>query len=136
MTKKNQTELEDLIKAFYFNDSQKKEYSAIAEEEKARIKAIMQENEITDYIVGDLKAKYITSVTENFNEDMLLDVLKKHGLDGCIKTVEVVDMDALENAIYHHEVPNSVLKKMDDCRNTKTVISLKVTKVKNEKMEG
>lgn len=130
MTKKNQTELEDLVRAFYFNESQKKDYASIAEEEKARIKVIMEENEITDFMVDDLKAKYYTSTSENFNEDQLLEVLKKNGLMTCIKTVEVVDMDALENAIYHHEVPNNVLKKMDECRITKTTVSLKVTKIK------
>lgn len=130
MKKKEQTLLEDLIKAFYFNESQKKEFAALADDEKAQIKKIMHENELSDYITGDLKAKYYSSVSESVDEEMLLEVLKKNGITNCIKTVEVVDMDALENAIYHHEISNGVLKEMDKCRNTKTTYTLKVSKVK------
>ncbi len=131
MKKKEQTVLEDLIRAFYFNESQKKEFASLADDEKAKIKKIMHENELTDYVVDDLKAKYYSSVSESFDEEMLLEVLKKNGITNCIKTVEVVDMEALENAIYHHEISNGALKEMDKCRTTKTTYALKISKVKS-----
>jgi hypothetical protein len=130
LKKKDREQLEDLIRAFYFNDSQMKQYKMISDEEKAQIKDIMRDNEMKDFVVSDIKANYIVSKKESMDEDKLLEILKKYGLTNCIKTVEVVDMDELENAIYHKEVPNSVLKKMDACRQTVTVESLRVSKVK------
>jgi hypothetical protein len=136
LRKKNRELLEDLVRAFYYNDSQMKRYKMISDEEKAKIKDIMRDSDISDFVVSGIKAKYITSKKENMDEDMLLTILKKNGLDNCVKTIEVVDMDALENAIYHNEVPNSVLKKMDACRKTVIIESLRVTKVRDEEVEG
>ena len=133
--KKDRELLEDLVRAFYFNDSQMKKYKAVSEEEKSQIKDIMKENELTDFAVSGVKVKYVESRKEELDEDKLLEILKKNGLTNCVKTVEVVDMDALENAIYHREVPNSVLKKMDSCKTTKVTVALRVSKV-NEKVEG
>lgn len=136
LRKKNRETLEELIKSFYYNDSQMKRFKMSSDEEKAKIKDIMRDNDLSDYVVDGIKAKYVESKKESMDEDMLLTILKTNGLTNCIKTVEVVDMDALENAIYHNEVPNNVLKKMDSCRKTTTVVSLRVSRVSyNEEME-
>lgn len=127
--KKDREELEDLIRAFYYNESQKKQYSLVAEEEKAKIKDIMREQDLKEYVVGDLKAKYVVSNTNEINEQALLELLKKHNITQCIRTVEVVDMDLLENALYHNEIPESVVKSMDKCKTTKEVVKLLVKKV-------
>lgn len=127
--KKDREELEDLIRAFYYNESQKKEYASIADDKKAKIKALMKENDIKDFEVGDLKAKYVVSNTDEINEQALLELLKKHNITQCIRTVEVVDMDLLENALYHNEIPESVVKSMDKCKTTKEVVKLLVKKV-------
>ena len=50
-----------------------------------------------------------------------------------IKSKEYVDMDALESAIYKGLIPTDVLMKMDSCRETTDICTLRVTKAKKKK---
>ena len=62
--------------------------------------------------------------------------MKKHYLVEVIKTREYVDMDALENYLYHadEDDPNiqSLLSDIDKCRDVKEVVTLRISKERNK----
>ena len=47
-----------------------------------------------------------------------------------IKTVEQINENALENAIYNKLVPEDFVANMSSCKESATVVSLRVTKQK------
>ena len=98
------------------------------DEQNSGIKREMEKQNITEYTVDGITAKYIVAKKESFNEAKLLQVLKEHDCTDVIKTKEYVDMDALENALYHNEISTDVIMEMDKCKETKETIQLRVTK--------
>ena len=89
--------------------------------------------------VGSWKVQLQHKVTETVDEVKLLAVLKefwaeKNGSMQCpyVKTIEVVDMEALESALYKDEIPQDVLMKIDGCRVKKETDALVYSKVKGE----
>ena len=68
---------------------------------------------------------------ESLNEDMLLDKLKKLAPNTeCIKTKEYIDMDILENEIYHDKLPQEAKDAMGDCITVKETQVLTIKKAK------
>lgn len=76
-----------------------------------------------------LVAKMNVQKRESFDDDKLLAKLKELKVTTPIKTIEIVDMDELENAIYNGDLDAS---KLADCKQVKEVITLKVSKKKGE----
>ena len=71
---------------------------------------------------------------ESLDEDKLLVQLKKYAPDtDCIKTKEYIDMDILENEIYHEKLSSEALAAMDSCRNVKEIPTLTIKKAKKGK---
>ena len=71
---------------------------------------------------------------ESLDEEKLIAVLKKQSPDTeCIKTKEYIDMDVLENEIYHEKFSDETMKAMDDCRNVKEIPTLTIKKAKKGK---
>jgi hypothetical protein len=71
-------------------------------------------------------ASYSVSKSESFDEEKLINRLKALGCSHVIKTVEVVDMELLESAIYDGQIAGSELA---DCKVVKEIPKL-VVKVK------
>lgn len=68
---------------------------------------------------------------ESLDEEKLLVQLKKYAPDtDCIKTKEYIDMDILENEIYHERLSPEALAAMDSCRNVKEIPTLTIKKAK------
>lgn len=97
------------------------------------IKELLSQYGIKNFITEDGKSFTMTVTHKvSFDEDKLLAFCKQTGISSLVKTKEYVDMDALESAMYNHEVnPRDVkeyqIKKPD-------VVTLKYTqkKVLNE----
>lgn len=71
---------------------------------------------------------------ESLDEEKLLVQLKKYAPEtDCIKTKEYIDMDILENEIYHEKLSPEALAAMDGCRNVKEIPTLTIKKAKKEK---
>lgn len=129
MTRKiNTNELEALIKIFYQHKKKLNHYDELTKGENSQIKEMMTSGGMDSYTFDGYKALIVESHKDTIDEDMLLEILKDNKLTNCIKIVEVVDMDALENAIYNGKVPMNVMKKMDSCKKSSTVVSLRVSK--------
>ena len=128
-------DLNTIIPHYYEMKQELDELKKTVEGENADIKREMENRGITDFQIGELIAKYIVAKKESFNEAKLIDVLKKHDCTGVIKTREYVDMDALENALYHDAYTKEIIMDIDKCRETKETIQLRVTK-KGGKKDG
>lgn len=94
------------------------------------IKSVMSEVDLSEYKTDKYKVKLTTVESRSFDEEKLLVRLKELGADECIKTIEVVDMANLENAIYNKKVDAS---KLADCQIVNTQQRLTLTKVKEKK---
>jgi hypothetical protein len=114
-------------------------------ERNERVKSLKKETDVLNTQIKEIMAtlpggvtesehftaRYSVSVTESFDEPKLIERLKQLGCHGVIKTVEVVDMDALENAIYNGHIAGSELA---DCKVSKSTPKL-VVSVKKAKKE-
>lgn len=122
--------LETLIPE-YNND--KKELDKIKKKCDANnlvIKELMLEQDITEYKVDNLIAKYVVATKESFNEPKLIEVLKSAGYMDCVKTKEYVDMEILESALYHSEIDADTIVKIDSCKEKHETIQLRITERK------
>ena len=73
---------------------------------------------------GGIKVSYSEQCRSSMNEDALLEHLKSIGMHEVIATKEVVDMDALEQAIYDGKIEAASLA---DFQTNKYVETLKLT---------
>jgi len=127
------TDLNIVVPRYYEHKTELDFYKKQCDAENAEIKEAMKEQNIKDFEVDGVVAKYVIQNKETMNEDKLLQVLKNAGYTELIKTREYVDMDALENALYHSNIDNDTILEMDKCREVKEVIQLRVSKKKVKK---
>ena len=125
----NKEKLQELITHYYVNKVEADSYKKIVDKDNAAIKEIMLEEQLSEMTTNDgLKATCSISEKESFVEDALIDKIKSLGVKGIIKKKEYVDMEALENAIYHGELNAAELA---SCQEKKQVVTLRVTRLKN-----
>lgn len=121
-------ELENEINKFYQSKIELDNYKAITDQSNKLIKDLMAELDIKEYSTDEGNiAKLIIQNRESFNEIALIDRLKELGITKPIKTVEVIDYEVLEDVIYNNELDAT---KLTDCKQSKEVITLKVSKRK------
>lgn len=126
--------LDSLIPRYAANKREQDSYKKLCDKENAEIKAIMKNFALPKYEAGGYRATYSIQKRESVNEEMLLDILKRHGdCEGIIKIKEYIDFDALERAIYNGLIPGDVVCQMDAATEVKEIPTLKVTKIKGEK---
>lgn len=136
------TAFDALVADYGAIDTKVKELKKIQDDEKESIKATLTETNLSSYTAGGYTVTKVVSNREKLDEEKALVILKKdwiykYGSMECpyIKTREYVDLDALENAIYVGDVDKETIKKLDECREVTTVISLKCAKEKPKKSE-
>ena len=100
----------------------------------ASIKQLMETLKLDFVRVGkDKEIRYSIQTRESLDEERLIKLLKELAPDtNCIKTKEYIDMDVLENEIYHGELSDDALCAMDSCRKIKSIPRLDIKKVKDE----
>ena len=134
MGRKRAVSLDTLIPQYAENKAILDDYKKICDTENKQIKDIMDEG---SYEAGGYKATKSVQVRESMNEDKLLDVMRNHRevaeLNGIIKIKEYIDMDMLESAIYNKQIDKDMLMEIDKCRETKEVVTLRISKVKENK---
>ena len=126
-------QLETLIPIYYDNKQNLDFYKKECDAGNAEIKKLMAEQNIKEAEFLGIVAKYVIQKKESFNEEALLKLLKEKGYTNAIRTKEYVDMDALENALYHDEIDKDTVVEMDKCKEVKEVIQLRVSKKKEKK---
>jgi hypothetical protein len=124
--------LDELIPMYAQNKTELDSYTELCKQENESIKAQMLELGQDKYNAGGYTAKRTVSQREKLNEDKLMAVILKHGIKDVIKTKEYVDMDALENYLYHNEMTASLAADLDSCKTVTEVVTLRVTKDKKK----
>lgn len=128
--------LDELIPDYAQNKLELDSYKKICESENNAIKEKLVELGQDEYSTGGYKAKRTVVEKVSMNEDKLLATMKKHYIVEVIKTREYVDMDALENYLYHvdEEDPHTqdLLADIDKCREIKNVVQLRVSKERSK----
>lgn len=122
-------ELRKVIERFGKNNEQIKSLKKVTDEDNKVIKSFMA-GKMKTAESDNFIATYSVVKSESFDDDKLLTKLKELGLRQVIKTVEVVDMELLENAIYDGMISGSELA---DCKVTKETAKLVVKLKKKEK---
>lgn len=126
-------DLDKLIPQYAANKNELDSYKKICDKENAQIKAIMKDFVVTGYEAGGYKASYIVSKRETLNEEKLLEIAHQLGISEIVKTKEYIDFDALEKAIYDGKISDDILLEMNKAKEVKEVVTLRVTKIKQEK---
>ena len=134
--------LDELVEKFANWDSEIKRLTKDADAYKEQIKKMMLERHCDSYTAGGYVVSCIVSERTSLNQEKMLDILKKDWASRSngfpcpyVKTVEVLDMDALEAALYSQDIPKSVVKELDSCREVKKVTTLKCSREKEKKDE-
>lgn len=134
MGRKKAVSLDTLIPQYAENKAILDDYKKICDTENKQIKELMTDD---SYEAGGYKATKSVQVRETMNEDKLLGVMHNHRevaeLNGIIKIKEYIDMDMLESAIYNKQIDKDMLMEIDKCRETKEVVTLRISKVKEKK---
>ena len=125
MTLKKQIDEYGRLKAMA--DAYKKDADAC----NKKIKALMAKDNLEEECGEQYKVIYYVQNKQSLNEEKALDILKRAGVTKCVKTVEVLDSDALESMLYNGELPNEVVTELATCRSSKQVPALKVTKLED-----
>ena len=130
--------LDELIPQFAEHKEKEGQLKKICDTENLQIKEIMADAGLKKYEAGGYTVNYIESNREKLNEKKLLELLKKRFTKKqlkdlkIIKTVEQVDENALENAIYNNLVDMDFVMQMAECKESSVVVSLKLTKKKEK----
>lgn len=94
--------LKALVPSYFVNNQTLNSLKKVTDEENKSIKSIMMNLNLDSYTVDGKTANISKVVKTSLDEEALLAWLKENELEANIlKTREYVDMEALENAIYH-----------------------------------
>lgn len=125
-------DLTTLVPSYYDNKTNLDYYKKQCDAENAKIKELMKEQGLKDFEVDGIVAKYIIQNKESMNEEKLLTLLKEKGYETVIRTKEYVDMDLLEDALYHDRIDKNTVVEMDKCRESKEIVQLRISKKKEK----
>lgn len=127
---------DQLVKAYVENKLEADSYGDLCSQQGAIIKEKLADMEQHSVTCGNYKLTRVEMEKSSFNQDKLLPILKEYNVPGVVKTVEVVDFDALESYLYKHmydsDFPADLSAKIAECKNTATVVQLRMTKNKNK----
>lgn len=118
--------LSELLPVYIERKTEMDGLKKIVDTDNKEIKDLMREAELTEFEADGVKATYSVSERPEFIEEALIEKLKDMKVRGIIKKKEYVDMEALENAIYHGKIDAAALA---SCQNVKQVITLRVKKI-------
>lgn len=126
--------LKELIDIYGTVNAEKNDLEKLCKQHNANIKKALLDSNITD-AEGDIyKVKLTTRKSESLDEEKAINVIQNFNInvDDIIKTKQYIDYDALEKAIYNHQIPNNVLVELDKCKIVKESTALTV-KIKGGK---
>jgi len=136
--------LKELVESYGMNKKENDDLKKIVDNQNKEIKSLMESNNLKKFESDNYKVSYSVSTRDTIDEELLLSEAKTFtivdGVElksaqevGLIKTKEYVDMDVLESLMYKGGISEEDLMKVDKCRETKEVITLRVSKKKDKK---
>ena len=106
---KEESGFKELIKSYYELNEQKKKYESSVKKLNVEIKDYMSEHGLEVFYFDDYSVKKSISERVNFNEDLLVQLIREMGREDLIKVKEYVDLDELEREIYRESIDASKL---------------------------
>lgn len=98
-------QLENLVTQYHESNQRLKSLESSTELLKATLKTLLNENELTKFeTTNGIKVSLTTSSKITFDEELLLDFAKQTEIPELVKTKEYVDMNILEDALYHKDI--------------------------------
>lgn len=100
MTAKTKNKLQVLVTSY---GRHKKEYDRLkklVDSENKEIKSVMSEAGLDEFEYGGFSATYDVRQRVKVDEELLIELLKKAGVKGLTRKVEVLDEDALEKEVF------------------------------------
>lgn len=135
----NIVSLDDLILRYANNKAEFDSYKKLCDTDNAKIKELMLAENISEKQVEGYKATCTVSQRETMKEDILISMftslpafIKLAEEYGIIKKKPYVDFDALEKVIYDGKLSNEQLLELDKAKESKDVVTLRISKVKNK----
>lgn len=128
--------LDSLVAEYGAKDEQIKSLKKANDTAKELIKSELSSLNTDKWTAGGFTVTRVESTTDTLNEVKLLALMQNHrdiaDQYGLIKTVEYVDTDALESAIYNGYLSSDILNEMQSCHESKTTVALRCTKAKEK----
>ena len=110
LTDSAKAELESAINEYYSKNEEYKVADANKKTFNKVVKQLLQDNGINKYTTDSgIKVSLTKTVTPSFCEEQLIPFLKELNIPNVIKTREYVDMEVLEDAIYHNLIDPKLL---------------------------
>ena len=136
--------LDTLIPQYAENKAMLDDYKKICDTENKQIKELMKDD---SYEAGGYRATKSVTTRDSLNEDKIFnslddDLRAYFEENNIIKTKEYIDTDILEAIIYglnnkkdieSKKLLTNLVELLDKCRDTKEVVTLRVSKVKEKK---
>ena len=113
--------LDELVPQYALNKGEYDSYKAIVDEEKEQIKDLLLHVGEKKHTAGGYTVTRSVSIKETWDEDKLLEVAKKHKIP-VIKTKQYVDMQALEDYLYDHELSPEGAVDLGKCRTQRPLL--------------
>ena len=131
--------LEDLILRYANNKAEFDSYKKLCDTDNAKIKELMLAEGISERRVEGYKATCTVSQRETMKEDVLLSMFTSVPAFVAIadeydivKQKPYIDFDALEKVIYDGKLSNEQLLDLDKAKESKEVVTLRISKIKNK----
>lgn len=135
----NIVSLDDLILRYANNKAEFDSYKKLCDTDNAKIKELMLAEDISERQVEGYKATCTVSQRETMKEDILISMFtsmpefialaEEYSI---VKQKPYVDFDALEKVIYDGKLSNEQLLELDKAKESKDVVTLRISKVKNK----
>ena len=125
-------ELDELVPQYALNKGEYDSYKTIVDREKEQIKDLLLHIGEKKHTAGGYTVTRSVSIRETWDEDKLLEVAKKHKIP-VIKTKQYVDMQALEDYLYDHELSPEGAVDLGKCRTQKETVALRLSRAKQKK---
>lgn len=132
--------LEVLIPQYALNKAELDGYKKLCDKENAEIKEIMNILHLDEAEVGGYIAKRTIQNRDTMNEEGLISLFtsvpsffKLNEDFGIIKSKPYIDYDAFENAMYHDAFTPEQLDDLGRFKESKEVVTLRITKVRGGK---
>ena len=127
--------LTELVESYGKAKKEMDEVKAECDVLNKKLKETMEDNDIKEFSAGGYKVKYVVSEKETMNEARLLEIMNTKHKEaaenfGFIKTRPYIDFDAIEKEIYNGNVSEGLLADIGKCRETKEVVSIRLSKEK------
>ena len=133
LTEDMKKRLDDVCSQYYEKNQSYKSLKSANDVCGDNVKELFKEYGINKFVTADGIRISITNTTKtSFCEEQLIPFLRECGLDSCIETREFVNMDALEDALYHgdNSLKADLPRKLAPFKEDKIVTRLNCTKAK------